>query len=78
MVCAWYAVNITLNNNAMFRITKNARKQTIQSNINILENAIVYQERNIKGMEKDVAKHKRWVNKDRDKLAQLKMLIKTK
>lgn len=62
----------------MFRITKNARKQTIQSNINILENAIVYQERNIKGMEKDVAKHKRWVNKDRDKLAQLKMLIKTK
>jgi uncharacterized coiled-coil protein SlyX len=62
----------------MYRITKNARKATIQSNINMLENSIMHQERYIKTMEKDVAKHKRWVGKDRDKLHELKTLIKTK
>jgi len=62
----------------MYRIKNNARRDTIQANINILESAIMYQERNVKGMEKDVAKYKRWVNKDRNKLAELKELLKTK
>ena len=62
----------------MYRITKNAKEDTIQANIRMLETDIHNQFFRIKSLEKEINKYKRWVAKDIAKMDALKLLLKTK
>ena len=62
----------------MYRIRKNAKKDTIQANIRMLETDIHNQFFRIKSLEKEINKYKRWVAKDIAKMDALKLLLKTK
>ncbi len=66
------------NGNIMYRITKNAKEDTIQANIRMLETDIYNQFFRIKSLEKEINKYKRWVAKDIAKLAEHQLLLKTK
>jgi len=62
----------------MYRITKNARKDTIECNIAMLKDAIKTQLGWIKGYEKQITATKKWIAKDIAKMDSLILLLKTK
>lgn len=62
----------------MYRITKNARKDTIECNIALLKDAIRTQLDWIKEHEKQISATKKWMAKDIAKLDEMKELLKTK